>query len=200
MKSKNRPSLIEQLARKLKTPKQVQRFLKSLPYNKEEDGPTQRSAEQALRAGRAHCFEGAFIAAAVLELHGYPPLVLSIESQDGLDHVFFIYKHKGKWGSIAQSRDEGLHGRPAIYRTLRDLVWSYYDPYVDKTGKITAYQIAHLDDTKADWRRSKTSVFKAEKYLLDLPHRKLKSSNKRYKRLLNAYLKRGPMPKQKFWW
>ena len=191
---------IDQLAKKLKTPKQVQRFLKTFPYNREEEGPTQRSAEAALKVGRAHCFEGAFIAAAILEKHGFPPLVLSLESDDGLDHVLFLYKEKGKWGTVAQSRDAGLHGRPAIYRTVRDLVWSYFKPYIDKTGRITAYQVANLDDSKADWRSSSKNVFKAETYLLDLPHRPLKSSDGRYNRLRQRYIDRGPMPRQKFWW
>ena len=200
MRIKSNSSLIEQLAKKLKTPKQVQNFLHGLPYNREKRGPTQRSAEFALKAGEAHCFEGAFIAAAVLEKHGYPPTIVSIESQDGLDHVLFIYKKNGKWGSVASSRDEGLHGRTPIFRTVRELVMSYFDPYVDKTGRITAYQVSNLDDCKADWRASKKNVFQAENYLLDLPHRAIKSSEKRYLRLLNAYLARGPMPRQKFWW
>lgn len=200
MKARSTKLNIDQLAAKLKTPKQVQRFLKALPYNRELSGATQRSAQSALEKGEAHCFEGAFIAAAILEKHGFEPLVLSIESQDGLDHVLFLYRENGKWGTVAQSRDVGLHGRPPIFRSVRDLVWSYFDPYIDKTGRITGYQVANLDDTKADWRCSRKNVFKAENYLLDLPHRQLKSSNQRYQRQFRMYLRHGPMPRQKFWW
>ena len=192
--------IIKNLARKLKSPRQVQKYLRQLPYNREKKGETLASAEAALRRGRLHCFEAAFAAAAILEHHGYPPLVMSLESRDNLDHVIYVFQEGGRWGSVALSRDEGLHGRPARYRSLRDLAWSYYDPYVDKSGKITGYQVAHLDDTGADWRFSKRNVWQAEKYLIKLKHKKLPSSTARYKKLLADYPARGPMPRQKHWW
>ncbi|HVK60935.1 MAG TPA: hypothetical protein VM432_05265 [Bdellovibrionales bacterium] len=191
---------VKQLARRLKTPRAVQKYLRSLAYNREERGETLRSAEAALKAGKAHCLEATFIAAAVLGHHGYPPTVLSFESQDGLDHVLFVFQEKGLWGAIGRSRDEGLHGRPPIYRSLRDLTWSYFDPYIDKSGKITAYQIAHLDSGGADWRKGKAHAWKLESYLLKLAHKPLRSSQKRYRRIHKLYLKRGPMPNKPHWW
>ena len=66
----------------------------------------------------AHCLEGALFAAVVLEQHGYPPLVLSFESIDELDHVIFVYRGAdGRWGSVARSRDPGLHGRRPAFAT-----------------------------------------------------------------------------------
>lgn len=192
--------LVEKLAKKLRTPQQVQKYLRGIPYNREKKGETLRSAEAGLRRGTLHCFEAAFVAAAVLEHHGFPPLVMSLESKDNLDHVIYVFKDRGKWGSIALSRDEGLHGRPPRYRSLRDLAWSYYDPYVDKSGKITGYQVASLDDMGADWRASVKNVWKTEKYLIKIKHNKLKSSKDRYKKLLKEYLERGAMPRQKHWW
>lgn len=190
----------EKIARRLRTPRKVQAFLRAMPYNREKKGPTLRSAEEALRKGTAHCFEAAFLAAAVLERHGYPPLVVSFESRDGLDHVIYVFKARGRWGAIARSRDEGLHGRAPVYRSLRDLAWSYYDPYVDKAGKITAYQLANLDDSGADWRDGRRNVWKAERHLLELKHRKLKSSPARYRKLRKSYLENGPIMKGKNWW
>lgn len=190
----------QQLAKKLKTPRQVQAYLRGLPYNREKNGETLASAETGLRRGRMHCFEAVFAAAAILEYHGYPPLVLSLESQDNLDHVIYVFKQGNRWGSVARSRDEGLHGRAPRYRSLRDLAWSYYDPYVDKSGKITGYQLAHLDDCQADWRASKRNVWKAEQYLIKLRHKPLKSSKARYKKLWRDYSERGPVPRQKNWW
>ncbi|MBL8713926.1 MAG: hypothetical protein JNM12_13595 [Alphaproteobacteria bacterium] len=190
----------EKLSKKLKTPQQVQRYLRTLPYNREKKGETLASAETALKRGRLHCFEAAFAAAAILEHHGYPPLVMSLESKDNLDHVIYVFQEKGLWGSVALSRDDGLHGRPAKYRSARDLAWSYYDPYVDKSGKITGYQVAHLDDTKTDWRASRRNVWKAEKYLIKLKHIRIKSSLARYKKLLKNYLENGPIPRRKGWW
>lgn len=159
-----------------------------------------RSAKAALERKTVHCFEAAFLAAALLENHGYPPLVMSFESRDGLDHVIFVYRENKKWGAIARSRDEGLHGRAPVFRSLRDLAWSYYEPYVDKTGEITAYQLANLDDSKSDWRASPRNVWKAERYLLDLPHRKLRASRARYKKLRTRYLRSGPVLDGKHWW
>lgn len=193
-------TLAAQLSKKLKTPKQVQKYLRALPYNREKQGETLASAETALRRGRLHCFEAAFAAAAILEHHGYPPLVMSLESKDNLDHVIYVFQESGRWGSIGLSRDDGLHGRAPQYRSPRDLAWSYYDPYVDKTGRITGYQIAHLDDCGTDWRASKRNVWQAEEYLIKLKHKKLKSSLARYKKLLKNYLAHGPMPRQKNWW
>ncbi len=190
----------EQLAKKLKTPRQVQKYLRTLPYNREEAGETLRSAEQALQRGRLHCFEAAIAAAAILEHHGYPPLVMSLSSKDLLDHVIYVFKENGKWGSIARSRDEGLHGRPPRYRSLRDLVWSYYEPYIDKTGMIRGYQVAYLDDCAPDWRDSRKNMWKAEAHLNKIKHIPLKSSKARYKKIHRAYLERGPMPKQPHWW
>lgn len=193
-------TLVEKLARKYKTPEQVQKLLRGMNYNHEIKGETLRSAEKALKVGAAHCLEACFIAAAILEKHGYPPLVMSIESVDQLDHVIFLYKKNGKWGSIARSREEGLHGRPAIYRSLRNLAYSYSDPFIDKTGRVKGFQIANLDDTKTDWRASTKNVWAAEQYLIDIPHRKLKISDVRYKKMFRSYAKRGPMKPKPFWW
>jgi hypothetical protein len=143
--------------------------------------------------------EAAFIVALILEQHGYPPLVVSIESQDKLDHVIYVFKQKALWGSIGRSRDEGLHGRPPIYRSIRTLVQSYVEPFIDKTGRIVGYQLVNLDDTKTDWRFSKRNLWKAEKYLIDLPHKKLMSSDSKYKKLHKRYLEIELMKKKAFW-
>ena len=132
------------IIRRCTTPDAVQRWLNAMPYNAEPDGPTQRSFRGVVQTGRAHCLEAALSAATILEQHGYPPLVLSFESIDQLDHVIFVYRHEGKWGSVARSRDPGLHGRLPVFRRARDLASSYVDGYVDFTGRITAYAVVHL--------------------------------------------------------
>ena len=93
------------LIARLKTPALVQAWLNGLRYNTEEGGETLRSFRGVVREGRAHCLEAALAAAVILEHHGYPALVLSFESVDLLDHVIFVYREKGRWGSIARSRD-----------------------------------------------------------------------------------------------
>jgi hypothetical protein len=108
------------LIARLRTPAAVQRYLNALPYNQEPGGrATLRSFRGVVREGSAHCLEAALFAAVVLEAHGYPPLVISFESIDELDHVIFVYQQRGKWGSIARSRDPGLHGRRPVFATPR---------------------------------------------------------------------------------
>jgi hypothetical protein len=123
---------------RVRTPTQTQRFLNALPYNTEPPpGPALlRTFRGVVREGTAHCLEAALSAAVILEQHGYPPLVMSIESIDGLDHVIFIYKKRGRWGSVAKSRDPGLYGRKPVFRSLRRLAESYFDGYIDKTGCV----------------------------------------------------------------
>ncbi|MBV9211533.1 MAG: hypothetical protein JOZ52_12925 [Acidobacteria bacterium] len=172
------------------TPRQVQHFLSTLPYNWEEEGETQRSFRQVLRLKRAHCMEAALSAAVMLEQHGYPPLIVSLESQDKLDHVIFVFKHKHKWGAVARSRDTGLHGRKPVFHTLRSLVWSYFDPYVDLTGRITGYGLTNLYELgNYDWRFSSKNLWKVENHLREIPHTPLKSSEQRYKKLVARYKK-----------
>lgn len=171
-----------------RTPEQVQQFLRRLPYNWERGGDTLRSFRQVVRLNTAHCLEAALVAAVILEQHGYPPLVVSFESKDLIDHVIFVFRHEGRWGSVARSRDAGLHGRKPVFRGIRDLVWSYFDPYVDLTGRITGYQLVDLRALGGyDWRLASTNMWKVENYLLEIPHRKLRSSNRRYRRLLERF-------------
>ena len=171
-----------------RTPEQVQEFLRKLPYNWELKGETLRSFRQVVLHNTAHCLEAALVAAVILEQHGYPPTVLSFESKDGIDHVIYVFRRRGRWGAVARSRDAGLHGRKPVFRGIRDLVWSYFDPYVDFTGRVTGYQLVDLRVLgKYDWRLALTNIWKVENYLLEIPHRKLRSSNRRYSRLLERF-------------
>ena len=86
------------LVERLRTPRAVQRWLRSLPYNWEKGGETLRSFRGVVRLGTAHCLEAALAAAVVLEPHGFPPLLLSFESQDKLDHVLFVFRQDGALG------------------------------------------------------------------------------------------------------
>ena len=178
--------LIESLGK----PAQVQRFFSSMPYNWERDGGTLRSFREVVKRHEAHCLEAAVGAAVILEQHGYPPLLLDIESQDLLDHVIFVFQEGGLWGSIGRSRDIGLHGRKPLFRSLRDLTWSYFDTYVDFSGRIKGYGLTNLSELgNYDWRFSPRNMSKIENHLRELPHRRLRSSDKRYEQLLARYQK-----------
>jgi hypothetical protein len=179
-----------------RTPAAVQRYLTAMRYNREECGATLRTFRGVVRRGRAHCLEAALSAATVLEQHGYPPLLMSLESQDKLDHVVFVFRHEGLWGAVARSRDLGLHGRLPVFRTLRSLAWSYFDTYVDYTGRITGYGLGDLRELgNYDWRFSEKNVWRVERYLQEIPHRAIKSSDARYERLRARYKEfRGASP------
>lgn len=164
------------LIARLRTPRAVQRFLnENLAYNDEPDGVTLKSFRGVVERGNVHCLEAAIFAAAVLEHHGYPPLLLSFESVDQLDHVLFIYKENGRWGSVARSRDPGLHGRRPVYRSLRALAASYMAPFIDDTGEITGFAPYDLRELRGcDWRFSPRNVWKLERALLHYPHAPLR--------------------------
>lgn len=179
-----------QLIQSLRTPAQVQKYFTGMPYNWEREGGTMRSFREVLKVGEAHCLEAAVGAAVILEQHGYPPLLMDIESIDLLDHVIFVFQHNGLWGSIGRSRDIGLHGRRPVFRSLRDLTWSYFDPYVDFSGRIKGYGVTSLYDLgNYDWRFSPRKMTKIEEHLRQIPHRPIRSSDKRYDQLLARYKK-----------
>lgn len=184
------------LIQRLRTPKQVQDYLRNLPYNWEKNGETLRTFRQVARCGEAHCLEAALTAATILEQHGYPPFVLDLESQDNTDHVLFLYRHKGGYGAVARSRDFGLHGRKPVFRTVRDLVMSYFDPYIDGSGRLTGYGVFDLRSlTRCDWRLSRRNVWVVEQALIKFPHKKLRTSTRRYQVILRkfrAFRKRLP--------
>ena len=180
------------LIRRLRTPDAVQRYLNDLPYNTEPppERATLRSFRGVVRHSTAHCLEAALSTAVILEQHGYPPLVLSFESIDHLDHVIFVYQSKGRWGSVARSRDPGLHGRKPVFATARALALSYVDPYVDYTGGVKAYAVVNVREHMGtyDWRLSDRNVWKVERMLLDYPHRPIRTSVTRIERLRRKYV------------
>jgi len=175
---------------RLRTPLAVQEYLNDLPYNQEPGGrATLRSFRGVVREGCAHCLEAGAVRDGGPRTHGYPALVLSFESIDELDHVIFAYQREGRWGSIARSRDPGLHGRKAVFATPRALALSYFDPYVDFTGRVTGYAVVDLAGlmgvtTGASPRRT---CGKVERMLLDYPHRRIESSDRRVDALRSRY-------------
>src|SRR3569832_780788 len=98
------------LIQRHRTPLQVQRYLMTIPYNREPEGATCFSFRRVLRENRAHCLEGALVAATILEQHGYLPLLVSIESHDYLDHVLSCFNNKAdmeRWRGRAMWRCMG---------------------------------------------------------------------------------------------
>lgn len=177
------------LVTRLRTPAMVQHWLNALPYNAEVGGETLRSFRGVVAHGTAHCLEAALFAAVALEQHGHPPLLLSFSSIDRLDHVIYVYRGRDGWGSVARSRDPGLHGREPVFATPRALALSYVDPYVDATGRVRGYAVVHLAAMGGyDWRVASGNVWAVERLLIEWPHHRIRTSDARYRRLKARYL------------
>ena len=192
-----------------KTAYKVQQFLNALPYNDEKQKETLRTFRGVVGQRSAHCLEAALSAAVILEQHGYPALLLDLESQDHLDHVLFLFQKDGKWGTVARSRDPGLHGRKPVFSTIRELVGSYADPFVDFTGRLVGFGVYDLSDLgNYDWRLSSRNVWRVERALIEMPHRRFQMSNQMYRYWhdrFQAYKQRHPhrkplyYPGRRYW-
>ncbi len=118
------------LLRGLSTPQKIQDFLDELPRNNEKEGHTCSSPRVALREKKAHCIEGACIAALALWMHGERPLLLDLKASHGDDdHVVALYKRGGHWGAISKTNHAVLRFRDPVYRTIRELALSYFHEY-----------------------------------------------------------------------
>jgi len=131
--------------RRLATPGKIQAFLNATPINHELDGETILSVREVLRQRRAHCIEGALLAACALWIQGEPPLVMHLDC-DPCDypHVIALFRRQGAWGALSKTNGAALRYRDPIYRSLRELAMSYFHEYFDKRGRKTlrSYSIA----------------------------------------------------------
>jgi len=159
----------------LKTPERIQRFLDTeIAYNKEPDGDTLRSPRRVLRDRVAHCFEGALLAAAALRVQGDPPLLLDLESVRDDDHVLAVFRRGGRWGAIGKSNFSGLRFREPVYRSIRELVMSYFEHYFNLAREKTlrAYSrplnLARFD--RLEWMTAEHDLWDLAEQLVRLPH------------------------------
>ena len=119
--------------KRLDTPQKIQVFLNAIPINHELDGETILSVREVLRQRRAHCIEGAFLAACALWIHGDPPLLVHLDCDlSDYPHVIAVFRRKGYWGAISKTNGAPLRYRDPIYRTLRELAMSYFHEYFNK--------------------------------------------------------------------
>ncbi|HOT91177.1 MAG TPA: hypothetical protein PLJ78_05205 [Anaerolineae bacterium] len=120
----------------LTSPAKIQAFLDSTAYAAEN---VNRSPLRVLRDRRAHCLDGGLFAAAALRRLGYPPIIVDLLPEEGADddHVLAIYKYNGFYGAVAKSNFVGLRFRDPVYRTLRELVMSYFEVFFNIHGEKT---------------------------------------------------------------
>lgn len=126
------------LLRRLSTPAKIQAFINAVPANHELDGGTIHSVREVLRQRRAHCIEGAFVAACALWIHGEPPLVMHLDcAETDWPHVVALFRRGRSFGAISKSNGAVLRYRDPVYRTLRELALSYFHEYFDRQGRKT---------------------------------------------------------------
>lgn len=142
----------------LSDPDKIQGFLDTTEYNPKYEC---RSPRRVLRTRSSHCFEGALFAAAAMQFNGYQPLIIDMKSQNDDDHVLAVFKIDDHWGAIGKSNFTSLRYREPVYRSLRELVMSYFDFYFNTAGykslrsyslplDLTIYNERHWTTTDED--------------------------------------------------
>jgi hypothetical protein len=133
----------------------IQGFLDSLAYNPVYEC---RSPRWVIKKRSAHCFEGALFAAAAMQFNGYKPLIVDLKAYNDDDHVITVFKEEGYWGAVAKSNFTSLRFREPVYRSLRELVMSYFDFYFNIVGDKSLRSYSHpLDLTIYDYRHWTTT-------------------------------------------
>lgn len=113
-------------------PNKIQEFLDSIEYNPDYGC---RSPRWVIKKRSAHCFEGALLAAAALQFIGYKPLILDMLAVNDDDHVIAVFKENEHWGAVAKSNFTSLRYREPVYRSLRELIMSYFDFFFNINGE-----------------------------------------------------------------
>lgn len=162
--------------RALRSPAGIQRALDAMPYHL---ASTAWSPRRVLLTRTAHCLEGAIFGAAALRVLGFPPLLLDLEAVQDTDHVLAVWREGGGWGAIAKSNFSGLRFRAPVYRTLRELVMSYFEGYVNLRGERTlrAYSrplsLARFDRSHPNWETAESDLWFVAEHLATVPHARL---------------------------
>ena len=166
------------LFRTLSRPEKIQQFLdEGLNYNKEPGGPTCRSPRRILRDRVAHCMEGALLAAAAFRMHGLPPVIVDMEAVRDDDHLLAVFRHGRFWGAVGKSNYAGLRFREPVFRSLRELVMSYYPYYFNLDGEFSLRTYSRPVDLRRfdliNWMTAEDELWAISDYLYEMPHRRL---------------------------
>src|SRR5687768_8799850 len=163
--------------RRLDSPQKIQAFLFRLGQNFETAGETCATVRDVLRTRRAHCIEGAMLAACALWIHGEPPLLLDMRAVNDFDHVVALYRRHGLWGAISKTNGVFLRSRDPVYRDLRELAMSYFHEYANRRNHKTLreyslpYDLRRLDPRI--WVSGEKGAWKVAAALDDLRHFRL---------------------------
>jgi hypothetical protein len=165
--------------RKLDRPRKVQDFLDRIPTNKERGGETCMSPLMMLRRNKAHCMEGALLAALALWMHGNAPLILDLKtSAADVDHLVALFRVDGYWGGITKTNHAVLRYREPIYRDVRELAVSYFHEYIMNDGAKTLRQYSEPFDLRkwhGNWTTADEHLWDLERAIDLSPHHRLVS-------------------------
>ncbi len=126
--------------KKLKTPGKIQDFLNTLKFDFAPGDEIDRSVRGILKNRKADCAGGAMLAAAALWAQGRKPLLLDLQVSKGdFDHVVALFQDRPgqSWGAISKTNHAVLRYREPVYRTVRELVMSYFHEYFLPSGRKT---------------------------------------------------------------
>jgi hypothetical protein len=173
---------------RLSSPQKIQAYLNATPINHELDGETVLSVREVIRQKRAHCIEGAMLAACALWVHGDPPLVMHLDCDESdYPHVIALFRRHGAWGALSKTNGAPLRYRDPIYRNLRELAISYFHEYSNKRGQKTLRSYSTAFDMRrmpvAEWVTAESSCWSAHDRLVRLRHYPL--ITRRQERLLS---------------
>jgi len=127
------PARLRKTFRSLKSPMDIQRYLDGIAYIGEE---RDRCCLDVMKDAQAHCLDGGLFAALAFRRLGDPGLLIDLvpaKDEDGNklddDHVLAVFRRYGLWGAVAKSNYPWLRYREPVYRSLRELVMSYFEVY-----------------------------------------------------------------------
>jgi hypothetical protein len=160
---------------RLSDPQKIQAYLNDTPINHELDGETVLSVREVIRQRRAHCIEGAMFAACALWVHGDPPLVMHLDCHESdYPHVIALFRRSGTWGAISKTNGAPLRYRDPVYRSLRELVMSYFHEYSNRRGHKTLRSYSTWYDLRRipieQWVTNTRSCWETHDRLTELPH------------------------------
>lgn len=161
--------------KKLDKPWKIQDFLENLEANFELNGDTCMSPRRVLRENKAHCMEGAMLAAAALRAHGYKPLLVDLTAhKKDFDHVVAVFKQNNHWGALSKTNHGVLKYRDPIFKNIRELVMSYFNEYFLHSGRKTLRSYSNPVDLsrfdKFNWTTSEDDVWFVPEHLVKVKH------------------------------
>jgi hypothetical protein len=160
--------------RRLDSPQKIQAFLFGLRQNFEPGGDTCRPVQAVLGQRRAHCIEGAMLAACALWVHGEPPLLMDLRAVRDFDHVVALFRRRGRWGAMSKTNGAFLRWRDPVYRNLRELALSYFHEYTNKLHHKTLREYSLPFDLRrvdpAVWVRGDKNAWSVCEALDELRH------------------------------